>query len=115
MKMARAGMLDQQRFIALLRADAGVLTRGGATDVLTRVQPRRTDGQDQLPKNQQRRQNSKHGLKHALWAKERYERWSPTSAEDCAESLRQVNQSAGSNAKLVDQTACFAHVTLRNY
>ena len=30
---------------------------------------------------------------------------------DCAETLRQVNQSAGSNAKLVCQTACFTHVT----
>ena len=107
MKTAWAGMLDPHGFGALLQADAGVrlLTSRRAAGVLAGVQPRRTDGEDKLPKYQQRRQNSKAVGKHALRATEKFRVPGPTSAENCAQSLRQVNQSTGSNAKLVCQTA----------
>ena len=108
MKTAWAGMLDPHGFGALLQADAGVrlLTSRRAAGVLAGVQPRRTDGEDKLPKYQQRRQNSKAVGKHALRATEKFRVPGPTSAENCAQSLRQVNQSTGSNAKLVCQTVC---------
>ena len=107
MKTAWAGMLDPHGFGAMLQADAGVrlLTSRRAADVLAGVQPRRTDGEDKLPEYQQRRQNSKAVGEHALRATEKFRVPGPTSAMDCAQSLRQVNHSTWVNAKLVCQTA----------
>ena len=94
MKTAWAGMLDPHGFGALLQADAGVrlLTSRRAAGVLAGVQPRRTDGEDKLPKYQQRRQNSKAVGKHSLRATEKFRVPGPTSERGlCA--ISQTSQS----------------------
>ena len=56
------------------------------------VQPRRTAGENELPKDQQRHQNSKAGLRHALRATERMRTSGPTSEGDCSKNPPYVNR-----------------------
>ena len=108
MKLAWARMLNTLSFVTLLQADAGVKSPANrcAGNILAGVKPQHTHREDKLPEDQQQRQNSKAVGEHALRATEKFGVPGPTSGVDCTQSLRQVNQSTGSNAKLVCQTVC---------
>jgi hypothetical protein len=75
------------------RCIGGLITFCGSAVFLDAgVQPRRTAGENELPKDQQRRQNLKAGWRHALRATERMSTSGPTSKTDCAENLPSVNR-----------------------